>query len=414
MKIKFLLFFCLYSLFCLSQPKPGASTVKTIGKPISADCKKAIPILLNNSFTYGVTPPPKGFGEIQEFKTNNSATFEGEHNSAWYLLSIGKDGGLIFDIIPFDTTNDYDFLLYKYTDSTFCDQLLKNKLKPVRSNLSNIKKSKKGITGLKPDIHKNAVGEGIGESYSSSINVKKGEKYMLILDNVTPEGKGHTIRFNFMKKVEIKGKIINSDSVPVVADITLSDNFGNTVEETKSNAKGEYKINTEIKENQNYNLTFLEEGTFVQTATINTKDLKEDAAFPDIKTMLPKLKKGEKYKLGNINFYGNKAILLPESIPSEEALYKLMKKNKKMTIQIQGHTNGEDWHLAPENQSPEEKILSEDRAKTIYNYLVAKGIAADRMSTYGFGSTKAIYKNPKDEGEQSANRRVEIKVLSFE
>ena len=410
MKIKILLLFSFCTVFCFSQTKPKANIVKTISKPISADCKKAIPILLNTNVIYGPTLSPIGFGEIQEFKTNNPSTFEGEHNSAWYLLSVTRDGELAFDIVPEDSTNDYDFLLYTYTDSTFCDQLQKNKLKPVRCNLSNIKKSVKGVTGLKPNTLKNSVGEGVGIAFSKPINVKKGEKYMLILDNVTPEGKGHTIRFYFMKDVEIKGKVINSDSIPVIADITLSDNVGNTVEETKSDKDGNYTIKTSITENQNYNLTYLDEGTFVQTATINTKTLKETTTFPNIKTVLPKLKKGEKYKLGNINFYGNLPTLLPESAPSVEALYKLMKKNKNMIIQIEGHVNdpgnSHDPHF--------DQTLSEDRAKAIYIYLLKKGIAKERMSTIGLSNTKMLYPHAKNDSEESANRRVEIKVVSID
>ena len=406
-----LICFFLQTVFCFSQSKPKATVTvpKSIVKPIAQDCQKAILITLNNTFTYGVTPPPNGFGEVQEFKTNNSSTFEGEHNSAWYLLNIAKDGGLIFDIIPFDTANDYDFLLYKYTDSTFCEKLQTGKLKPIRSNLSNITKSKRGITGLKPNILKNSVGEGVGISYSNSIDVKKGEKYMLVLDNVTPEGKGHTLRFYFMKEVEIKGKVIDSDSIPLAAEITLSDNAGNTIAETKSNAQGEYKINTELKENQNYNLTYLNEGTFVQTATVNTKDLKDKSIFPDIKTVLPKLKKGEKYQLGNINFYGNSSLLIPESFSSVEALYKLMKGNKKMIIQIQGHVND------PTSLKPDyDQSLSEERAMGIYTYLLKKNINKVRMSTIGLSNTKMLFPNPKNEEEESANRRVEIKVVSIE
>ena len=417
MRINFLtllLFFI--SLFSFSQKNnaPIPKKINTpITKPISSDCSKPILINVSSGSVYGVTTPPKGFGELQEFPTNSSLTFEGEHNSAWYLLSFTRDGEFVFDIVPQDTTNDYDFLLYKYTDSTFCDAILKNKIKPIRSNLSNIKKSAKGVTGLSSKTDKNSIGEGVGISFSTSLEVKKGEKYMLVLDNVTPEGKGHTLYFYFMKDVEVNGKILGADSVPLIANITVSDNKGNTVEETNSNAKGEYKINTQLKENQNYNLTYLSEETFVQTTTINTKDLKGKTVFPDIKTVLPKLKKGEKYRLGNINFYGDQAVLLPESFSSVQSLYKLMQKNKKMIICIQGHVNspGKNKQYGVEKF---EQGLSEDRAKTIYNFLIKKGIDKERMSTEGFSDRQMLFPNPKNEYEASANRRVEIKVISID
>lgn len=401
--------FLLQAVFCLSQNKPAPKNYRAV----SADCKKPIPIELKNTFAYGPTNPPNGFGDHQEFKLNNKTTFEGEHNSAWYLLSISRNGELIFDILPQDTTNDYDFLIYNFTDSTFCDQLQKNKLKPIRSNLSNIKKTAKGITGLKSNATEIPIGKGIGAAYSKSIEVKKDEKHMLILDNVTPEGKGHTIYFNFIKEVEIKGKVLGSDSIPLIAEITLSDNKGNTVEETKSNIKGEYKINTKLKENQNYSLSYFSDSTFVQSTIINTKELKGKTTFPDIKTVLPKLKKGEKYKLGNINFYGNVETLLPESYPSVEALFKLMKKNKKMQIIIQGHVNDPVSNKPSASLESFDQFLSDNRAQTIFNFLVSKGIEKERMKTEGLSNKYMLYPHPKNEFEQQANRRVEIKVLSI-
>ncbi len=406
------------SLFSYAQKKAEIKPKKvnnpvTFTKPISADCSNPIKINVAAGTNYGVTVPPKGFGEIQEFTFANSLTFEGEHNSSWYLLSITRDGELVYEIVPQDTTNDYDFLLYNYKDSTFCNELQKNKLKPIRSNLSNIKKSAKGVTGLSSATNKNSIGEGVGIAYSNSIDVKKDEKYMLILDNVTPEGKGHTIFFYFMKEVEIKGKVIGADSIPLATNITLSDNKGNTVLETTSNKNGEYKINTELKENQNYGLTYISEETFVQTATINTKDLKGGTVFPDIKTILPKLKKGEKYKLGNINFQPNTANLIPESYSSVQSLYKLMQKNKKMIICIQGHVNS-PGSKKTYGEEKFEQSLSEDRAKSIYNLLLQKGIEKNRMTTEGFSNKLMLYPRPKNGYEEQANRRVEIKVISID
>ncbi|MCE3279998.1 MAG: OmpA family protein [Bacteroidetes bacterium] len=387
------------------------SQTATKGKPISGDCKKAIPLTISNRLFYGITDSLKGYGDVQEIKKGNHLLFEGEHNSAWYLLTFGRDGEMIFDITPADSTNDYDFLLYPYTDSTFCENFRKNQNKPLRSNLSNVKRSVRGITGLaRAGELKPSIGKGIGNAYSNSLSVKKGEKYMLILDNVTPNGKGHTLEFNFIKDVEIKGRILNSDSIPVIADITISNVKGQTVLETKTNTNGEYSIKTSLNENQNYTVIATSDSTFVDVRTINTKELKKDQTiFPEIKMVLPKLKKGSKYKMESINFYGNISQLLPSSLPSVEALYRLMKKNKKMVILIEGHVN---------DQGSGDKgfiqALSDDRAKTVYNYLVKKGINKERMSTIGLANKFQLFPRPKTESEMQANRRVEIKVISID
>jgi outer membrane protein OmpA-like peptidoglycan-associated protein len=89
-----------------------------------------------------------------------------------------------------------------------------------------------------------------------------------------------------------------------------------------------------------------------------------------------------------------------------EALYKLMKKNKSMVIRIEGHVNGT-------GQKVFEQFLSEKRAKTVYDYLTKKGIEKERMSTIGYGADKMLYRTPQFEGQASANRRVEINVISI-
>jgi len=385
-------------------------------EPVSlnnSDCINANNIIIRNGAFYKSTNPPKGSGKIQEQLKQNNNDFAEEHNSAWHVLSIENEGELEFKISPIDSTNDYDFILYPYTDSTICKKLVEEKIKPLRSNLSNIKKSNKGITGIEKTKRNNDIKKGIGDPFSKSVPVKKGEKYILYIDNVTPNGKGYTIQFDISRKIKIKGQVSDSDNKSVVADIELYDEKGTQLEKTQSQKNGTYEMDAYIKEGKNYYLTISSDSTFIETKTINSKNVSANGEYPNIKTVLPKLKKGEKYKLGNIVFYGDMAELLPSSIPSVDALANLMKKNKKMSIQIEGHTNGEDWHLSPEYQNKKEKELSTQRAQKIYDILVSKGIEKSRLSIVGLGSTMPLFPQPKDETESSANRRVEIRIISI-
>ena len=88
---------------------------------------------------------------------------------------------------------------------------------------------------------------------------------------------------------------------------------------------------------------------------------------------------------------------------------RLMKKNNKLVISIEGHTNG--WG------GPSDAIihqqLSEQRANTVFKYLLDKGIDAERMSTYGYGDRKMLFPKAVKADEMEQNRRVEIKVISF-
>ncbi len=379
----------------------------------NTDCIAANEIAISNSFTYKSPLPSAGFGNILEVVRQNNKNLSEEHNSSWFLLTIGEDGELEFQITPIDSTNDYDFFLFDSVDSAFCQRFQNGNVNLLRSNLSNIKKTKKGVTGIKTLSYKNDVPKGIGEAFSSSIKVKKGEKYMLLIDNYTANGKGYTLSFDILIKTKIKGEILDNESKPLVANIELFDENGDKINETKSSSNGEYEFELWLKKGKNYYLTIISDSTFVETKIIKINNLGPANTYPNIKTVLRKLKKGEKYKLGNINFYGGSDELLPNSIPSIEALSKLMKINKKMIIQIEGHTNGEDWHLDEKYKSKREQILSEMRAQKIYDYLISKGIEEKRISIIGFGSNIPINKDVKNETQAMQNRRVEIKIITI-
>jgi outer membrane protein OmpA-like peptidoglycan-associated protein len=51
--------------------------------------------------------------------------------------------------------------------------------------------------------------------------------------------------------------------------------------------------------------------------------------------------------------------------------------------------------------------LAERRAQTVYKYLVAKGIAAERLTVVSYGETRPAFSNDTEEG-RSKNRRVEL------
>lgn len=387
----------------------GAADASDSLEVVPADCNKAISLYIDGNTKYGPSDPPAGYGDIQEIKGN--ALFKQEHNTAWYLLNIGHKGELAIEIVPVDPGNDYDFALYKYENDKFCEKLLKDSVILIRNNLSRANNSIYGVTGIMTNMKNQHVGSGVHNAYSRSIEVEEGEKYMLLLDNIYPNGKGHTIYFNFLKRVTISGKVLRSDSTAVQADIFIADNLGNILGEEKTNKKGEYSLCISVKEYQNYYLNAVS-----STAFIGSKILKRDqlvnTELREVNIILPELKKDSTYNLANIYFYGNEARLLPGSYPSVEALFLLMERNKKLVIQITGHVNKGLVGEAKDEISNQQ--LSEQRALTIYNYLVKKEISKNRMRTAGLSYKKMLYPFPANETEQQANRRVDIKILSTE
>ena len=101
-----------------------------------------------------------------------------------------------------------------------------------------------------------------------------------------------------------------------------------------------------------------------------------------------------------INFETGKADIKPDSQPIVDQIVELLKQNTDLKISIEGHTDnvGDD----KSNQT-----LSENRAKSVMNAIVAKGIDKSRLSFKGWGASKPIADNRTEDG-RAKNRRVEI------
>jgi outer membrane protein OmpA-like peptidoglycan-associated protein len=333
--------------------------------------------------------------------------FEEEHNTAWYTFATKYDGSITLDIIPVKPTDDYDFLLFKYTDSTFCEQVKLQKIRPIRSNISRNREDLKGITGLKMDAKDEFVGQGVKNAWSRYLDVKKGDRYYLVVDNVYPEGGGHTIVINYTREVELKGKVTNDENKPIVSEVQVSNSRGEEVAATTTKKDGTYSLKTTLNESETYSVTYMSDSTFVESKTLNLSNIK--SGVKDLSVVLPELKKGKNYVFNNIIFEGNSDVVMPGSLSSMEALRKLMKRNKNLVIVIEGHVNG----VGDVGRRLEYKQkLSEDRAMTVYSFLLDKGIEKERMSTYGYGERKMLFPQGSFE-QQEKNRRVEIKVVSF-
>jgi OmpA-OmpF porin, OOP family len=123
---------------------------------------------------------------------------------------------------------------------------------------------------------------------------------------------------------------------------------------------------------------------------------------PDDLTKLT-LKIGDTIRLRDIYFEFDQSELLPRSFVELNKLAKILKENPRMNIQILGHTDSD-------GDEKYNRKLSENRAKTVENWLKKQGIKENRLQNKGFGETKPIATNDTDIGKQ-ANRRVEFVVL---
>lgn len=223
----------------------------------------------------------------------------------------------------------------------------------------------------------------------------------------------------------ITGVVFDENGRPVIAEVTLNDKTGVEVGSTNTDNTGKYLLKANVNTIDDYNMIIYNDESFISSRIINASNRRLPSK--NIKTILPKLKDGNKYVLENFNFVGDTSQLLDKSKPSLDALYKLMKKNKSLVIRIDGHVNYPSGWGNPDNKKVKSgryfppgmsygqfnQWLSEERAKMVYNYLIEKGIDKKRLSTKGFGADQMINADATTEAEMEQNRRVEINVVSF-
>lgn len=101
-----------------------------------------------------------------------------------------------------------------------------------------------------------------------------------------------------------------------------------------------------------------------------------------------------------INFETGKADIKPESKPIIEQIVAMLKQNPDLKVSIEGHTDNV-------GSDKSNQILSENRAKSVMNALIADGIDKSRLSSKGWGATKPVGDNSTEDGRYK-NRRVEI------
>lgn len=122
---------------------------------------------------------------------------------------------------------------------------------------------------------------------------------------------------------------------------------------------------------------------------------------------LPPLEKGETVDIDNLYFVGNQAVLLKKPLPELPKVLKFMQINSN--IKIAGHINRPK--APPVTKESWDYHLSLRRAKFVYNYLIENGIAESRLTYKGYGNWEMRFPQATSLQDQSANRRVEIRIL---
>lgn len=233
-------------------------------------------------------------------------------------------------------------------------------------------------------------------------------------DDLSNTRKTDIFQFQLPEKVKsqmatyVEGKVIDAGSrVAISANIFLYNLSLAKHYSIQSDNTGNFLFT--LPAGSNYNLTAEKEGYIFYSENIDLSETR-DIYHPyeleinlqriDIASNLPEKKP---IRLDNIFFKSGSADLLQPSIIELDRLRGLLENNSEMRIRIIGHTDNI-------GTTEDNLILSENRAKSVYTWLLRQAISPDRLEYTGFGENIPIDNNDTPEG-RSNNRRTEFLVL---
>jgi peptidoglycan-associated lipoprotein len=255
-------------------------------------------------------------------------------------------------------------------------------------------------------------GKGHDDIYAFVQKVPKSKPPVVVLDTVpTVQPRGKIILDVFvLEKILADAKNPNSAVLgrkPLVgAQLTITQQGKQISTETLK--EGTYS--RELAPEQNLEFRATSEGFLAGTGRISTAGFAKDNATDqrlELEIVLDRIYKNQEIVLENIYYDYDRAEIRLDAEPALRRLSETLEQNPSIKIQLGSHTDcrGNDRY----NQD-----LSQRRAQSVVNYLIAKGIDPSRLSAVGYGEAAPVATcscQTCTEGEHQLNRRTTFRIV---
>lgn len=167
----------------------------------------------------------------------------------------------------------------------------------------------------------------------------------------------------------------------------------------------------ELAENMDYNFLASAENYLNNKATFSTKGIGKDPANPvqqfELEIVLDRIYLDKEIRLENIYYDFDKWDIRDDARPTLNALAETLNLNPQIRIQLASHTDCR-------GTTSYNELLSQRRAQSAVDYLITKGISAERLTARGYGESQLEVNclcARCSEDEHQANRRTTFKIL---
>ncbi len=213
--------------------------------------------------------------------------------------------------------------------------------------------------------------------------------------------------------IEIAGRVLSNDSIPLADALIIIKTVGTEQVDTIITDKDGMYFFQGMEPDKEYKI-FAHKTGFLNPdgKLINTQGVTQSITLDslngfDMNFILQKIEKGKEYEIRDIYYDLDKYELRPASIEELSKLVAILNNNPDICIQINSHTD----ERATDAYN---KILSNNRAKSVVDYLHSQGIDDKRLTWRGWGETNPIFKNAQTEEQHQANRRTTFSIINFD
>ncbi|GAA3941867.1 OmpA family protein [Hymenobacter algoricola] len=189
---------------------------------------------------------------------------------------------------------------------------------------------------------------------------------------------------------------------PIQADVQLYDLLTDELTQYVSSDPEDGDYTVVLNEGRQYAMYAAADKYLMKSLSFDYSDKRSfDPLTLDI--YLEPLRAGRSIVLNNLFFDTNEFQLKPKSRTELNRLIQFMRQYQEVAVEISGHTD--DIGADADNVT-----LSQNRARSVYTYLVEHGVKATRLRYKGYGETKPLTANDTEQHRQQ-NRRIEFRIL---
>ena len=203
------------------------------------------------------------------------------------------------------------------------------------------------------------------------------------------------------KSSYVYGNVVEADTdKPLKASVSLIDLNTNEASQVvhSDSVTGNYLI--VLTEGSDYGLFAEKQGYLYKSENFSLDKKLLNPVIVNFK--LERVKVGSSVVLNNIFFAFDSYSLTPQSKTELNKVLSFLNANKSIKIEIAGYTD----NLGSEKYN---MVLSRNRAKAVYDYLVEGGVPKAKLSFKGYGASNFLNSNDSEEG-RIKNRRIEFKI----